>query len=327
MRNRFVRWLKGVAPQSIGAYWGEGGVCLMLQDAEGFRRCVYQPLSVDSVESAMAVAIERLWSYGNAVRHDYSLAVAMGADDVFVRTLTVPAGLSDAQIEQIATIEAVANLPVPPEEICLDFIRDDAAIVPAVSSALPSDETIRLAFCRRERIDEILATAEAIPLSVRVVDRDLQALHDAVMALHATEAENHKINYPFALLLTELNPRFVICLDALSFETYPIKLPVNEPGNVFDALGPQIVNCLTRCRMVRGDDALALKHIICVGANLSELPERSAWLQDLNAGRVDNEPAISQLPMDDLRALVSADGLLPPDELLLIAAGMAGRQL
>lgn len=319
MFNRFVRWLKGVTPRSIGAYWGEAGVCLMLQDAEGLRRCIYQPLSVDNIESAMAVAIEKLWSYGKAGQHDYSLAVAIGADDVFVRSLTVPAGLNDTQLEQIATIEAVANLPVPPEEICLDFIRDDVTV--------SQDEAIRLAFCRRERIDEILATAEAIPISVSVVDRDVQAIHDAAISLHTADGEHNEIDYPFALLLTELNPRVVICLDALSFETYPIKLSVDNLVGDFEVLGSQLVNCWTRCRMVRGDDALLLKRIFCVGANLPKLPEPGAWLHGLNSGNDESEPEISWLPLTDLRELASADGLLPPDELLLIAAGMAGRKL
>ena len=314
MRNRFVRWLKGVAPKPIGAYWGEAGICLVQQNAEGLRRCVYQPLSADNAEPALSIAVEKLVSYGDGARQDFSLAVAINADDVFVRPLTVPAGLSDPQLEQVAIIEAVANLPVPPEEICLDFIRGD-------ESPAGHDESIRLAFCRRDRIDEILALAEGVPVSVSVVDRDVQALHDAVIKRRHVCERDDWIDYPFAIVLTEINPRVVICLDELSFETYPISLPASEPPDALEALRLQLSHCWTRCRMVHGDDALSLAWLTGIGMSL---PEANFWLHGINS--VAN-PEVCQLGMSDLRALVPSGDVLPPDEVLLIAAGMTGREL
>lgn len=314
MHNWFIRWLKGATPRPVGAYWGEAGVCLMQQNAEGLRRCVYQPPSADSAEPALSIAVEKLVSYGDVARQDFSLAVAINADEVFVRPLTVPAGLSDAQLEQVAIIEAVANLPVPPEEICLDFIRSD-------ESPAEHDESLRLAFCRRERIDEILALAEGVPVSVDVVDRDVQALHDAVIKRrHACDRVDW-IDYPFAIVLTEINPRVVICLDELSFESYPISPPASEQPDALEALRLQLSHCWTRCRMVRGDDALSLSWVTGIGMSL---PEANSWLHGINS---ETNPDVYDLEMSDLRALVPSGDVLPPDEVLLIAAGMTGRGL
>ena len=314
MRNRFVRWLNGTAPQPVGAYWGEAGVCLMQQNAEGLRRCVYQPPSADSTEPAISIAVEKLVSYGDALCQEISLAAAINADDVFVRPLTVPAGLSDVQLEQVAIIEAVANLPVPPEEICLDFIRGE-------ESPTAHDESIRLAFCRRERIDEILALAEEVPVSVSVVDRDVQALYDAVIMQRHACGQVDQIDYPFAIVLTEINPRVVICLDALSFETYPISMSASEQPDALEALRLQLSTCWTRCRMVRGDDALSLAWVTGIGISL---PEVNSWLHGINS---EASPDVCQLRMSELRALVPSGETLPPDEILLIAAGMTGREL
>ena len=314
MRNQFLRWLEGAPPQSVGMYWGDEGVCLVHQGTSGRRTCVYQPPSVDGEQSPLSIAIKKLKTYGNITSRDLSLAVAINADDVFIRSLVVPSGLSDAQLEQVAIVEAVANLPVPPEEICMDFMRTD-------QSESGQNENVRLAFCRRERIDDILAAAEGVPVSVSVVDRDVQALHDAVLGRALNSGMIDAPDHPFAMLLTEITPRLVICLDALSFETYPIRIPVNPTPELLEDLRQQLSNCWMRCRMVRGDDSMALNRLICIGA---ALPVDGGWLHGLNG--MENCEVFPCATMD-LQSLIVPGESNPPDEALLIAAGMCDRAL
>lgn len=315
MHNRLIRWLKGDSPQYVGTYSGEAGVCFIYTDLAGRRCCFYQPPLRDADQSLLAVAVDKFCALVDASKQHFALAVAISADDVFVRSVITPGGLSDAQLEQLAIVEAVANLPVPPEEICLDFIR-----LTDVSEI--EEEKSKLAFCRRERIDEILAGVEGSPLSVAVVDRDVQALHDAVLAVTVASG-GPPICYPFGLLLTEINPRLIICLDALTFEIYPIRIPTSEQVELQTDLRQQLSHCWTRCRMAHGVDALTLRTLICIGEGL---PDDATWLAGLS---LEEGLDVSRLVLSSLKGSVCmlSDDATPADEALLVASGMANRRL
>lgn len=313
MPKRFIRWLRGDAPQEVGAYCGEAGVCLVHAKPGVRRRWIYQPPTLDGDLAPLVTALQKLEAMDGVTGRDISLAVAIGAEDVFTRSLTVPRGLTDAQLEQVATIEAVANLPVPPEEICLDFIRMEG-------DPESPDESVSLLFCRRERVDEILSVAESIPVQVSAIDRDAQAVHDA-LAPYLSHAEIFgAIGYPFGILLTELSPRFVICLDALTFEIYPVCMPRPVIDETLEGLGQQLVSAWLRSRMIRGEDGLSLRLIVWVGEGFQEGCD---WLSSVWP---DGTPQICRVPMLDLRATSAAGEVAPPDEIFLIAAGMAERQ-
>jgi hypothetical protein len=303
------------SPQYVGSYCGDAGVCFVYTDSAGQRCCFYQPPMRDTDQSLLSVAVDKFCTLVDASKQHVALAVAMSADDVFVRSIITPSGLSDTQLEQLAIVEAVVNLPVPPEEICLDFIRLDDA-------AKTTEEKTRLAFCRRERIDEILAGVEGAPLSVAVVDRDVQALHDAVFSVAAVSGQA-PIRYPFGLLLTEINPRLIISLDALTFEIYPVRIAISDPADLQTELRQQLSHCWTRCRMAQGVDALTLETLICIGEGL---PDDAAWLAGLS---LENGQGISRLALSMLRdsMFMLSDSATPSDEVLLIALGMANRVL
>lgn len=313
MRNQFIRWLRGDAPQQVGAYCGEAGVCLVHAKPGLQRSWIYQPPTTDGELPQLVAALQRLWASGGTTSRHISLAVAIGAEDVFTRSLTVPRGLSDAQLEQVATIEAVANLPVPPEEICLDFIRMEG-------DPESPDESVSLLFCRRERVDEILSVAESVQVQVSAIDRDAQAVHDA-LAPYLSRAEIFgAIGYPFGILLTELSPRFVIYLDALTFEIYPVCMSRPVIDETLEGLGQQLVSAWLRSRMIRGEDGLSLRLIVWVGEGFQEGCD---WLSSVWP---DGTPQICRAPMSALRALPEAGEVAPPDEIFLIAVGMAERQ-
>lgn len=303
IRNRFLRWLVGKPPETVGLYWGEYGTCAVYQPMMGQQYVVYEAATPMSELPVWEAAISRLELMCGLTREHMCLAVALDANDVFQRTMTVPTGLSDEQLDQVAIVEAVANLPVPPEEICLDFLREKTADEP--------NERVSLAFCRRETMDAILAAAEEVAVPVWVVDRDVQAIHDALQADCATRGV--ELHYPFAILLTEVRPRLLICLNALSIEVYPI-------GSHQTSLGTEIANCWTRCSLSRPVKLECLTQIVIVG----DAPEiDTPGFKDL----VGQTGARIIRPQDWASGNVLLSEPTPPSEILLIASGMSRRKL
>lgn len=309
MRNRFVRWLKGEAPRMVGVYSGPLGVCLSSYSDEMVPMVVYQPETRDSELPLWEASLARLEILTGVGRRQMSLSVALPSDDVFLRTISAPSSLTDAQLEQVAIVEAVSNLPVPPEEICLDFTRE--------LSGASSNQNVRMAFCRRERVDEIEANSEEVRVPVWVVDRDIQAIHDAVTHL-GKPGNKLSSSYPFGILLTERSLRLVICLGETDLDAYPLRS--SEQGSLIsENLPDQLANAWLRCRMSR------------VG-----LPERLTFLYITGKSTELDQSLLSAIDAKLCpAAFFSAqetienqdDELMPPDEALLVALGMALRSL
>jgi hypothetical protein len=303
IRNHFLRWLIGSPPETVGLYWGEYGTCAVYQPAMGQQYVVYEPAMPISELPIWEAAVSRLELMSGLSRRQMCLSVALDANDVFQRTMTVPNGLSDEQLDQVAIVEAVANLPVPPEEICLDSLRDKTANAP--------NEIVNLAFCRRETMDAILAAAEEVGVPAWIVDRDVQAIHDALQA--DCTVRGVELRYPFAILLTELHPRLLICLSALSIEVYPIGLHQTS-------LGAEIANCWTRCSLSRPVNLERLGQIVIVG----DAPEvDTPGFKDL----MDQTGAKIILPPDWQSENAPFSEPMPPSEILLVAQGMSRRNL
>lgn len=284
----------------------------MRQRTEAPPLCVYKPAAPDGDLSILASACEKLNVRAGTSGGAFELAMALDADDVFIRSIVVPTGLTDAQLEQVAIVEAVANVPVPPEEICLDFLR-------AATTVREREDRVALAFCRRERIDHLLAIAEGVPVKMGVVDRDVQAIHDAVCVCVGADSSDEPPRYPFALLLTSIKPRLVICLGPLNFEIYPIRMaddPLTLPG---EDVYQQIANCWTRCRMAHDLSAAALTVVWQIGESveIGECQVMPEW--------GDSSMAIHPLPIEALKTWIHEGDVVPPDEVLLVAWGMSLR--
>lgn len=309
MHNRLFGWVNGRARKSVGVYWGSLGICLAHQSPGKKPIAVYVPIGKDAENSAWDEAAIRLETLCGVARSQVALSVALNADDMFVRAITVPEGLDDRQLEQVAIVEAVANLPVPPEEICLDFIR---------AGIEGRDEIVKIAFCRRERIDEILACAEEIAIPVHVVDRDVQAIHDVIDQSLSTKDE--RIEYPFGIVLPEVAPRIAICLGPTDFEVYPIRLPSNENEDLSAGLISQLGNCWTRCRMSRSVMATCLEQVFVVGNKLAPYGFLSIGQEGDVSKRIVPLVISSDVEM-------AAPNSFLPEEVVLIALGMSGRSL
>lgn len=308
MHNKFIGWVNGRKAEPIGAYWGTSGVCLAHRASSGAIVLAYVPANKDLNTLAWEEAVLKMEVLCGLKRGRMALAVALSADDVFLRTMTIPEGLNDSQLEQVAIVEAVANVPVPPEEICLDFLRGDEG---------NSDGVVRLAFCRRERVDAILAHAEEVRIPVHVVDRDIQAIHDAITV--RAKYGSHKIAYPFGLFLTDISPRFVVCLGPTEFEAYPIRLPQNTDENFMDDIASQLGNCWMRCRMARSKVDTTLTQVYVIGDFWApELQmEFSTKHNNFPVTKFPSEMAVGDITLGDQ----------VPEEIALIATGMANRVL
>ena len=302
MRNGLFRWLAGIPPKTVGVYCGDRGTCIAYPSASEVL-VVYDPAPETAEIPVLESVIMRLEAATGQSRRQMCLSIALNSDDVFLRTMAVPQGLSDEQLGQVAIVEAVSNLPVPPEEICLDFMREAACS--------NSSEQVALAFCRREKIDRLLALSEDVSVPAWFVDRDIQAIHDAIQ--FEWPAERGLLLYPFAILLTDILPRLLICLSPVSIEVYPIGLHET-------ALSDEITNCWTRCRLSRAIDTEQLTRIFVVGdafnpdsSGLPELVERTG-------------AEITHYPVGAIgkRCLGEVD---PPPEIYLTALGMARRKL
>ena len=313
--NRFIRWLTGVHPDPVGVYWGRDGLCLVrlpVQTAGGalMAQCVYEA-------SALGVTAENLTSaLGQLRQSKVHLSVALPADEVIVRSMRVPVGLSDLQIEQIAIVEAVTNIPVPPEEICLDFLRADR--VP-----LEGDEIVQLAFCRRERIDQVLACAEEANVQVAIVDRDMQAIHDVVVRhLLGAVCEAPDV-YPFAVLLTAVEPRVLFCMGETDISSCLIRSNSQEgdPVRWHADIIEQISVCWTRIKLAQLAGDKRLQRVVYLEAGIVDPLDAFEA-----AMRLSLDCPVSRLP--PVNAFLS---LLPtvtevPEEAALIALGMAIRK-
>ena len=108
---------------------------------------------------------------GSRLRH---AALALPAGSVIAKTLSLPAGLSDDELEMQVESEADASLPFARDEIGIDF----ATLGP--SSNQPDSIDVMLVAARKEKIDERASLAEAVGLKPLIVDVESHALMSAV---------------------------------------------------------------------------------------------------------------------------------------------------
>lgn len=101
------------------------------------------------------------------------VAAAVAGSAVITRTVDMPAGLSDDEMEAQLTLEADQYIPYPLEEVALDFeiqgpSRDRDGMV-----------EVLLAACRRETIDARVEAIEGAGLEARVMDVEAYAVERA----------------------------------------------------------------------------------------------------------------------------------------------------
>lgn len=303
MRVRLLRWLLGVPPAIVGGGWHGDAICLVRIDrnTEGRSQvdCAYEVLpaewssGVDSQGHVRANTLKSLLErWGNSPKR---LALGIPAGDVFIKTIDVPLGLEERDLMQLAVVEAVANLPVPPEEVCADYLRMGSPV-------RSGQQQIKIAFCRREIIDDLALMAEDAGAQLAMIDRDIQAIHDAALWLIARHAPEVQVEYPLLLLWITDSPTLIVARDELDLVQYSLQIT----------------------------DLVEQIHASCRRAGLSD----DAGLRDLwvfqTPGVDDNLVSLLAMRQGPVHWLVPEEILgvstMPPLTLLVTALGMALRE-
>jgi type IV pilus assembly protein PilM len=122
---------------------------------------------VAQVGSALEHAVKRL---GTKCKH---AAVAVAASHVITKTITMPTGLNETELESQIELEADHYIPYPLDEVNLDFE------VLGPSQTNPNEDDVLIAACRKEIVDDYIAVLEASGLTPAVIDVESYAVESA----------------------------------------------------------------------------------------------------------------------------------------------------
>ncbi len=128
---------------------------------------------VESVGEAIRRAVRR------AGTKSKQAAVAVGGSAVITKTITMPAGLSEEDIEAQIQLEADQYIPFPLEEVALDF----EVLGPREDN--PELVEVLIAACRQETVDSRVGAVELGGLTPAVVDVEAFAMENAFGLLAA----------------------------------------------------------------------------------------------------------------------------------------------
>ena len=316
MRDKFIGWFTGVQPSMVGAWWGRAGVCLArarpMDNFQTVVEVVYEPCGLDFANqtdmslsnrgetvNALRCAAERLG------RHKFTLALGIPSGDIFIKNIEIPVGLTTKQIEQISVVEAVSNLPVPPEEICADFLKHNAE--KAVNT-----ERIDIAFCKRGLIDDLGIVAEDAGVVLSVVDRDIQAVHDAILWCAKEQGSHESVEYPLGVLIEGEEKTFIVSRSALDHVSYAFKSADNIVRS--ESVSKELQAYCRRAGLDFENGRPLNQLFLVVDANSSTVAASN--IENLSQETLEINPA----------TCVKGDGGISPVYGLIVAMGMALRK-
>ena len=122
---------------------------------------------VDAVGQAIHNVVRRS---GSKLKH---AAVAVSGSAVITKTITMPASLSDSEMETQIQLEADQYIPYPLEEVNIDFE------ILGVSEKNPEMMDVLLAASRSENVDDRVAALDIAGLTAEVVDVEAYAMENA----------------------------------------------------------------------------------------------------------------------------------------------------
>jgi type IV pilus assembly protein PilM len=126
---------------------------------------------VDAVGEAIRTALKRS---GSKAKH---AAVAVSGSAVITKVISMPASLSDQDLESQIQLEADQYIPYPLEEVNIDF----EVMGPAEKN--PELVDVLLAASRSENVDDRVAALELAGLTAAVVDVEAYAMENACTQL------------------------------------------------------------------------------------------------------------------------------------------------
>lgn len=123
---------------------------------------------IEAVAEPMRKAVK---TCGSRAKH---AALAVAGSAVITKQITMPAGLSDDELEKQIELEADQYIPYPLEEVHLDF-----EVMPPEEDANPDSIEVLLAACRSENVAARTAAAEICGLTPLVVDIEAYCVEHA----------------------------------------------------------------------------------------------------------------------------------------------------
>ena len=122
---------------------------------------------VEQVAQAISRAVKRS---GSRLKH---VALAVAGSHVIGKVVSMPAGLSDRDLQLQIEMEADRHIPYPLDEVNMDFQV-------LGSTAEGSEQTnVLLAACRKEIVDDYAAVADSAGLTPLVIDIETYAMENA----------------------------------------------------------------------------------------------------------------------------------------------------
>ncbi len=122
---------------------------------------------VEQVAQAMARAVKRS---GTRIKH---VALAVPGSHVISKVVSMPAGLSDRDLQTQIEMEADRHIPYPLDEVNMDF----QVLGPSQEGG--EQVSVLLAACRKEIVDDYVAVANAAGLTPLVIDIETYAMENA----------------------------------------------------------------------------------------------------------------------------------------------------
>ena len=117
-------------------------------------------------------------------RAQHAVAAVAGSA-VIIKTIPMPAGLSEEDLEAQLTVEADQYIPYPLEEVALDFEE----LGPVVDR--DDQVNVLLAACRQETIESRVDAIEVAGLTPAVMDVEVFAMERALALLHTQMPMTH----------------------------------------------------------------------------------------------------------------------------------------
>ena len=122
---------------------------------------------VEQVAQAIARAVKRS---GTRLKH---AALAVAGSHVIGKVVSMPAGLSDRDLQLQIEMEADRHIPYPLDEVNMDF----QVLGPTSEGA--EQTNVLLAACRKEIVDDYAAVADSAGLIPLVIDIETYAMENA----------------------------------------------------------------------------------------------------------------------------------------------------
>ena len=126
-----------------------------------------------NINNTEAVADTLRSLYARARSKNKLVCAAVAGSSVITKSLPMPLGLNDDDMETQLTLEADQYIPYPLEEVAIDFE------IQGLSAGCSDQVDVLLAACRRETIDARVEALELADLMPKVVDVEVYAMERA----------------------------------------------------------------------------------------------------------------------------------------------------